>query len=84
MVMVGFCLVSGEDNQYRYGHTLEEEAWNDLRAETRGRIRTSSPIVFSEWKKILLNPVHMFKLPTQDGVQINTGTLKQRGDLNLR
>jgi glutamate synthase domain-containing protein 2 len=34
-----------------------------------------SPVVLSEWQKILLNPVHMFKLPTQDGVQINTGTV---------
>jgi glutamate synthase domain-containing protein 2 len=33
-----------------------------------------SPIVLSEWEKILLNPVHMFKLPTQDGVQIQGGT----------
>jgi glutamate synthase domain-containing protein 2 len=33
-----------------------------------------SPIVLSEWEKILLNPVHMFKLPTQDGVQIQAGT----------
>jgi glutamate synthase domain-containing protein 2 len=34
-----------------------------------------SPIVLSDWNKILLNPVHMFKLPTQDGVQIHTGTV---------
>lgn len=33
-----------------------------------------SPVVLSEWEKILLNPVHMFKLPTQDGVQIQAGT----------
>jgi len=29
----------------------------------------------SEWNKLLLNPVHIFKLPTQDGVQINTQTV---------
>lgn len=33
-----------------------------------------SPVILSPWEKILLNPVHMFKLPTQDGVQIQTGT----------
>ncbi|MFZ5945806.1 MAG: FMN-binding glutamate synthase family protein [Bacillota bacterium] len=31
--------------------------------------------VLSEWNKLLLNPVHLVKLPTQDGIQINTETV---------
>lgn len=48
-----------------------------MRAESGKPIQRplGSPVVLSEWQKILLNPVHMFKLPTQDGVQINTGTV---------
>lgn len=47
-----------------------------MRAETGKPINRplGSPIVHSDWQKILFNPVHMFKLPTQDGVQIFTGT----------
>jgi glutamate synthase domain-containing protein 2 len=47
-----------------------------MRAESGKPIERplGSPIVLSEWNKLLLNPVHMFKLPTQDGVQISTGT----------
>jgi glutamate synthase domain-containing protein 2 len=48
-----------------------------MRAESGKPIERplGSPIVLSEWQKILLNPVHMFRLPTQDGVQIHTGTV---------
>jgi glutamate synthase domain-containing protein 2 len=47
-----------------------------MRAETGKPIERplGSPNVLSKWNKTLLNPVHMFKLPTQDGVQIQTGT----------
>jgi hypothetical protein len=47
-----------------------------MRSETGQPIERplGSPIVFSKWEKLLLNPVHMFKLPTPDGVQIQTGT----------
>ncbi|PRX30981.1 glutamate synthase domain-containing protein 2 [Orenia metallireducens] len=31
--------------------------------------------ILSEWNKILLNPVHLYRLPTQDGVEINTKTV---------
>lgn len=34
-----------------------------------------SPIILSEWHKILLNPVHLHRLPTPDGVQIGTTTV---------
>lgn len=46
-----------------------------MRAESGKAIKRTlgSPIVLSDWQKILLNPVHMFRLPTQDGVQIQTG-----------
>lgn len=45
-----------------------------MRAESGKPIERplGSPVVLSEWHKILLNPVHLFNLPTQDGVQINT------------
>jgi glutamate synthase domain-containing protein 2 len=48
-----------------------------MRAESGKPINRplGSPIVLSDWNKILLNPVGMFKLPTQDGVQIQTGTV---------
>jgi glutamate synthase domain-containing protein 2 len=48
-----------------------------MRAETGKPIERplGSPIVLSDWQKILLNPVHLFRLPTQDGVQIHTGTV---------
>lgn len=32
-----------------------------------------SPVVLSPWADILLNPVHLFKMPTQDGVSVQTG-----------
>ncbi len=32
-----------------------------------------SPIVLSPWEKLLFNPVHLYRLPTPDGVQIQTG-----------
>lgn len=47
-----------------------------MRAESGKPIQRplGSPLVLSEWCKILLNPVHLCTLPTQDGVQIATGT----------
>jgi glutamate synthase domain-containing protein 2 len=59
-----------------------------MRAESGKPINRplGSPIVLSEWNKILMNPVHMHKLPTQDGVQIQTGTTigpKAKKPLNL-
>lgn len=32
-----------------------------------------SPVVLSPWEKLLFNPVHLHRLPTPDGVQIQTG-----------
>ncbi|MDD3653419.1 MAG: FMN-binding glutamate synthase family protein [Desulfotomaculaceae bacterium] len=32
-----------------------------------------SPVVLSPWEKLLFNPVHLFRMPTQDGVEIQTG-----------
>jgi glutamate synthase domain-containing protein 2 len=59
-----------------------------MRAESGKPIERplGSPIVLSDWNKILMNPVHMHKLPTQDGVQIQTGTTigpKAKRPLNL-
>jgi glutamate synthase domain-containing protein 2 len=59
-----------------------------MRAESGKPIERplGSPIVLSDWNKILLNPVHMFKLPTQDGVQISTAVTigsKAKKPLNL-
>ena len=34
-----------------------------------------SPVILSEWHKILLNPVHLFRMPTPDQVQIDTKTV---------
>ena len=31
-----------------------------------------SPVVLSPWEKLLFNPVHLYRLPTPDGVQIAT------------
>lgn len=47
-----------------------------MRAESGKPIERplGSPNVQSEWQKLFLNPVHLFKLPTQDGVQIQTKT----------
>lgn len=58
-----------------------------MRAESGKPIQRplGSPIVRSEWQKILLNPVHMFHLPTPDGVQIQTGvTIGPRARKPLR
>lgn len=44
-----------------------------------------SPIHFSEWEKLLFNPVHLFRMPTQDGVRIDTGvTLGPRAQKPLK
>ena len=55
----------------RPGHIFEA----CMRAETGKPIPRplGSPLILSPWEKLLLNPVHMFKLPTQDGVEIQTG-----------
>jgi glutamate synthase domain-containing protein 2 len=47
-----------------------------MRAESGKPIERplGSPIVLSDWHKLLLNPVHLFRLPTADGVQIQTST----------
>lgn len=46
-----------------------------MRAESGKAINRTlgSPIVLSDWDKILLNPVHMFRMPTEDSVLIQTG-----------
>lgn len=48
-----------------------------MRAETGKPISRplGSPVVLSEWQKLLLNPVALHRLPTQDGVEINVGTV---------
>lgn len=48
-----------------------------MRAESGKPIERplGSPIVLSDWHKVLLNPVHLFRLPTADGVQIQTNTV---------
>jgi glutamate synthase domain-containing protein 2 len=48
-----------------------------MRAESGKPIERplGSPIVLSDWHKLLLNPVHLFRLPTEDGVQIQTTTI---------
>jgi glutamate synthase domain-containing protein 2 len=48
-----------------------------MRAETGRPISRplGSPNVLSEWHKVLLNPVTLYRLPTQDGVQINVTTV---------
>jgi hypothetical protein len=47
-----------------------------MRAESGKPIERplGSPIVLSDWHKLLFNPVHLFRLPTADGVQIQTST----------
>lgn len=52
-----------------------------MRAESGKAIKRTlgSPIMLSDWHKILLNPVHMFRLPTEDSVQI-----KQASQLVLK
>jgi glutamate synthase domain-containing protein 2 len=32
-----------------------------------------SPVVLSRWEYLLFNPVHLWRMPTPDGVQIHTG-----------
>ncbi|MFC7441238.1 FMN-binding glutamate synthase family protein [Laceyella putida] len=32
-----------------------------------------SPVVLSRWEQLMFNPVHLFRMPTQDGVQVHTG-----------
>ncbi|MDD4168797.1 MAG: FMN-binding glutamate synthase family protein [Desulfotomaculaceae bacterium] len=46
-----------------------------MRAESGKPIERplGSPVVLSPWEKLLFNPVHLFRMPTQDGVQIQTG-----------
>jgi len=46
-----------------------------MRAETGKPVSRplGSPLVLSPWEKVLFNPVHLVRLPTQDGVQIQTG-----------
>lgn len=48
-----------------------------MRAETGKPISRplGSPVVLSEWQKLLLNPVTLHRLPTQDGVEINATTV---------
>jgi glutamate synthase domain-containing protein 2 len=48
-----------------------------MRAETGRPISRplGSPNVLSQWHKVLLNPVTLHRLPTQDGVQINVSTV---------
>lgn len=47
-----------------------------MRAESGKPIERplGSPNIQSEWQKLFLNPVYLFKLPIQDGVQIQTTT----------
>ncbi|PTX55181.1 glutamate synthase-like protein [Melghirimyces profundicolus] len=33
-----------------------------------------SPVIRSPWNHLSFNPVHLYRMPTQDGVQIRTGT----------
>lgn len=46
-----------------------------MRAESGKPIQRplGSPVVLSPWEKILFNPVHLFRMPTQDGIEIQTG-----------
>lgn len=32
-----------------------------------------SPIVLSQWEQLMFNPVHLYRMPTQDGVRVQTG-----------
>jgi glutamate synthase domain-containing protein 2 len=59
-----------------------------MRAESGKPIERplGSPIVLSDWHKLLLNPVHLHRLPTADGIQIQTSTTigpRARKPLNL-
>lgn len=46
-----------------------------MRAETGKPLQRplGSPIVLSRWEQLMFNPVHLHRMPTQDGVQIHTG-----------
>ncbi|OPY58345.1 MAG: Glutamate synthase (NADPH) large chain [Pelotomaculum sp. PtaU1.Bin035] len=46
-----------------------------MRAESGKPIERplGSPVVLSPWEKLLFNPVHLFRMPTQDGVEIQSG-----------
>lgn len=46
-----------------------------MRAETGKPLERplGSPIVLSRWEQLMFNPVHLYRMPTQDGVQIQTG-----------
>lgn len=48
-----------------------------MRAETGKPLSRplGSPVVLSEWHRILFNPVHLFRMPTPDNVQIDTSTV---------
>ncbi|HEX6988121.1 MAG TPA: FMN-binding glutamate synthase family protein [Bacillota bacterium] len=48
-----------------------------MRAETGKPLSRplGSPFVLSDWQKILVNPVHLFRMPTPDGVQIDTSVV---------
>jgi len=58
-----------------------------MRAESGKPIERplGSPVVLSPWEKLLFNPVHLFKMPTQDGVGIHTSvTIGPRAKKPLR
>ncbi|OPX88523.1 MAG: Glutamate synthase (NADPH) large chain [Pelotomaculum sp. PtaB.Bin104] len=46
-----------------------------MRAESGKPIERplGSPVVLSPWETLLFSPVHLFRMPTQDGVEIQTG-----------
>ncbi|MBX6377886.1 MAG: FMN-binding glutamate synthase family protein [Clostridia bacterium] len=48
-----------------------------MRAETGKPLSRplGSPVVLSDWNRILLNPVHLFRLPTPDDVAIDTSVV---------
>lgn len=45
-----------------------------LRAESGKPLERplGSPVVLSRWEQLMFNPVHLYRMPTQDGVQIET------------
>lgn len=48
-----------------------------MRAETGLPIERplGSPFAFSPWETLLFNPVHLFRMPTQDGVRVDTSVV---------
>ncbi|SFI97098.1 FMN-binding glutamate synthase family protein [Thermoflavimicrobium dichotomicum] len=46
-----------------------------MRAETGKPLERplGSPVVLSRWEQLMFNPVHLYRMPTQDGVEIQTG-----------